>query len=192
MKTVNQQIAKEVLSMERIIENWKMTIFPSTTFTPTQKVGNVKYVSNSEKLIFDIIWDNDFVLKERSTLLVTSAKNPSSFITIYLSNAYIKLLLEKEYALAGIWHEIGHIHHEHLNLDITQEEISRGRYQAIENNQVYFQEREADAFATKIVGKNRMIQFLQFCKNNRLKYNDANSGLAIKEFDLRINQIKRI
>lgn len=100
--------------------------------------------------------------------------------------------MRKEYSNAGLWHEIGHIHCGHFDLNIDQEEQRRGRYEALFNGKVYYPEAEADAFAAKQVGKNRMIQFLQFCKVNRMDYNDANSDLALKDFDLRINNIKRL
>ena len=178
--------------MVRKNENWEMALFPQVSLARNQLLGKTKYEDENEKIIIDILWDNEFVIKERSTLLVTSTKNENYIPIIYATDKYVNLLSEKEYASAGLWHEIGHIHYGHLDLDIDPEEMRRGRYEALSTEGVYYQEMEADSFATSSVGKNRMIQFLQFCKANRIKCNDGNYQLAVKEFDARINLVKKM
>lgn len=142
-------------------ENWEMILFPQASFTHKHLIGKAKYEAKYEdeyeKLIVEIVWDNEFVINERSTLVVTTTKNENSTPVIYVANRYVSLLSEKEYASTGLWHEIGHIHCGHCDLDLDQEELRRGRYEALLSGGVYYQEMEADSFATRAVGKNRMI-----------------------------------
>lgn len=180
--------------MLRKLENWEMILFAEASLARNQLLGKVKYEDENERFTIDILWDNEFVIKERSTLLVTSTKNENYTPVIYATDKYVKLLSEKEYASSGLWHEIGHLHYGHHDLDIDPEVMRRGRYEALSTGGVYYQEMEADSFATRSVGKNRMIQFLQFCKANRIKNrnNDGNYQLAVREFDSRINIIKKM
>ena len=180
--------------MVRKPENWEMILFPQSSLTPKHLIGKAKYEDENEKLIIDIVWDNEFVINERSTLIVTTTKNENFAPVIYVADRYVNLLSEKEYALTGLWHEIGHIHCGHCDLDLDPEVMRRGRYEAIFTGSVYYQEKEADSFAMKCVGKNRMIQFFQYCKANRIKAKDtdANFQLAVEEFNNRISIIKKI
>lgn len=180
--------------MDRKPENWEMLLFPQSSFTPKHLIGEAKYEDAYEKLMIEIVWDNEFVINERSTLVVTTTKNENYTPVIYVSDRYVSLLSEKEHASTGLWHELGHIHCGHCDLDIEPEELRRGRYEALLSGGVYYQEIEADSFATRAVGKNRVIQFLQFCKANRLKSKDTdqNYQLAVEEFDKRISIVKKI
>lgn len=179
-------------NMSLIIKNWIIVLEPQVALGNGKLAGKAFYKDKNGDMIVEIIWDNEFVLNERSSLLITSTKNFKGIPTIYSSNRFMEILNNKEYAIAGIWHEIGHIHCGHLYLDISQEEIRQGRFKALMNGEVYHHEDEADAFATEIVGKNRMIQFLQFCKANRRRFNDVNIDIANKEFDARIKNIKKL
>ena len=180
--------------MVRKAENWEMLLFPQASFTRKHLIGKAMYEDEYEKLMIEIVWDNEFVINERSTLVVTTTKNENYTPVIYVSDRYVSLLSQKEYASTGLWHELGHIHCGHCDLDMEPKEQRRGRYEALLSGGVYYQEIEADSFATRAVGKNRMIQFLQFCKANRTisKATDRNYQLAVKEFDKRISLVKKI
>jgi hypothetical protein len=92
-----------------------------------------------------------------------------------------------------IWHEVGHIHYEHLvSLDFEdQAQLRAARIAAIQNGQVISHEAEADRFALMRVGKDALIGFLTHLLQARptvggLGWNDAGR----RDLELRIETIQ--
>jgi hypothetical protein len=93
----------------------------------------------------------------------------------------------------AIWHEVGHIHYEHiLNPEFQdQARLRAARLAAIKNGQVILHEAEADRFALERAGKDTVIEFLAYLLQTRPKggkfgWNDAGR----RELELRMAAIK--
>jgi len=92
---------------------------------------------------------------------------------------------------AAIWHEVGHIHHEHSRDFQDQAQLRAARIAAIHNGQVVSHESKADHFALVRVGKDALIGFLTHLLQTRptggeLGWNDAGR----RELELRIATIQ--
>lgn len=80
--------------MSRNRENWIIALNPEVSLAPNQPIGTCVYKDLEERICIEIIWDNDFVFKERSTLLITSDKKTCT-PTIYVADKFVNLLCEK-------------------------------------------------------------------------------------------------
>ncbi len=108
------------------------------------------------------------------------------------------LQLAHEYKDAAIWHEVGHIHHEHYHTLAerglhTQADIRARRIACIEKGEVEPDEIEADDFAISRVGKQPVLAFIELLLKTRPK--DPPSGLnelGRKELKLRITRIQNL
>lgn len=90
---------------------------------------------------------------------------------------------------AMIWHEVGHVHHEHVinSLARSPESIRADRLAAISSGGVDSQELEADQFAVKQVGTEAVILFLKFLLESRANEKPSNlNSAACIELERRI------
>lgn len=112
-------------------------------------------------------------------------------LAIIVNEAFLSL--PKVWREAGVWHEVGHVHYEHFNTVVNQEELRAIRVQHAQNNKVMPQELEADQFAVERVGKAAVSEFLNFLLQTRLNGSfDGLNQLGCKELELRIKQIRNL
>jgi hypothetical protein len=135
-----------------------------------------------------LLLDDALMQRINMRFLATSWGNRGPEITV--SDAFMALPLN--FREAGIWHEIGHIHHEHhLNHEFqNQNQLRAARIAAIESGHVISHEAEADRFAIEHVRKEALIGFLIQLLRTRptggeLGWNDAGR----RELELRIATI---
>lgn len=96
---------------------------------------------------------------------------------------------------AGVWHEMGHIHHEHLLQDdyISQEKIRESRITAVMNGKVISFETEADQFAVKYVKINVLADFLRYMLLTRPTGGDSGwNQIGKLELEMRIKAVLTI
>jgi hypothetical protein len=112
---------------------------------------------------------------------------------IQVSSAF--MTLPRELREAGIWHEVGHVHHEHcFRHDFrNQAQLTTARLKAIEEGQVLPMEVEADRFAVARAGRDALIAFLQHILSTRptggeLGWND----MGRRELQIRIAAIEAL
>lgn len=86
---------------------------------------------------------------------------------IFVSTAFMKI--PRDLREAGIWHEMGHIHHEHHFCAeyFDQSELRLARISTIEKGAVLKMEEEADRFAVLQSSKRTLIEFLEYTLNSR-------------------------
>lgn len=115
------------------------------------------------------------------------------FGIVLINDRFYKEVYLKEPAItrAIIYHELGHfIHGDLKRMTIF---YSEKRKKAISESKVTAEELKADYFASKEVGVRQVIKSLEFQKSFRNScINDKNYNLAIKEFDLRIAELKKL
>lgn len=116
---------------------------------------------------------------------------------IFLEPIYFKAMQTKPVHKANIYHEIGHGFMGHVNRDPNNlKMISEGRAEAQSKGEVFWQEREADAFACHYVGKKAMLQHLQGIKQIAKTIAGSDPGFRvnlpthINELDKRIRLIQ--
>jgi hypothetical protein len=140
---------------------------------------------------FFILFDEALMQKISMRFLVSSWGSQGPEITV--SRAFMDL--PRAFREAAIWHEIGHVHYEHL-FDPTfqnQDELREARLEAIKSGRVVSSEAEADRFAVENVGKDAITGFLKYLMLTRptgdnLGWNDAGK----KELELRIAAIEAL
>ena len=100
------------------------------------------------------------------------------------------LSFPKKFQEGAIWHEVGHIYHEHYLKDTSQnqEEMQEMRLTAILANDVAVFEKEADDFAVSKIGSETIIQFLKICHATRPVDSTIND-LGKLELELRIKRL---
>ena len=105
------------------------------------------------------------------------------------------LALPQNMQSAAIWHEVGHVHHEH-NFRFSQTDAHahrRERIALIRDGRVQQLELEADCFAVKMAGSAAIIAFLQRLLDTRPKGESGGvNDLGRIELELRIVEIKAI
>lgn len=138
-----------------------------------------------------VLLDDELMQRISMRYLVSSWDDQGPQIIV--SRAYTSL--PQPYKEAGIWHEIGHVHHEHHLCDdfADQTQLRDARIAAIMENRVVRFETEADAFAVSRVGKHGLIEALTHLLATRpvgdkLSWNDLGS----KELELRIKAIQAL
>ncbi len=102
--------------------------------------------------------------------------------------------LENEYQfkllVAVCLHEFGHYENGDLEVDIDPREYNHFRLIALGKGTVTKEERMADEFATKEIGKSIMIAMIDKLIKIRKERSDAGMYVAIKEMELRKRIIK--
>jgi hypothetical protein len=141
--------------------------------------------------IVPLLLDDSMIKKINMRFLATSWSNRGPEIVV--SKGFMALPLT--FREAGIWHEIGHIHHEHhFNVAFKdQNQVRLARIAAIDNDQVIAHEAEADDFAVGRVGKEAVIGFLTHLLRTRptdgkLGWNNAGR----RELEIRIARIQNL
>ena len=135
-----------------------------------------------------IFLDDDLMKRIKMRFIVSTWKETGP--EIYLSAGFLNL--PHTHRKAGVWHEVGHIHHEHLRWPSSrnQQELRTARLSETEKGNVPPLEAQADNFAVMRVGNAAMIGFLEFLARTReigekLGWNE----LSRREFKLRIAAI---
>ncbi len=92
---------------------------------------------------------------------------------------------------AGIWHEVGHVHHNHyMDKDFNYTvNPNQDRLKWLEKDLVAPEEIEADEFSLKWKNRLTVLKFLKYLQETRRALNEE-SGNAEKEMQLRINAIQ--
>lgn len=149
-------------------------------------IGEVRnYVKNQNVYRRILITHNDEELKAANYRLIacTFSEKPR----IVLSSLFLTLPLDLQ--LAGIWHEVGHIHYEHyLDYPGTVE-----REKSVKTGKVIRHEREADLFALNYVPKEQLIEFLKWTLGSRPKSNSIDRNtIGAMELMLRIELLEKL
>lgn len=117
---------------------------------------------------------------------------------IFLEKIYFDVMRKNPIIRSNIYHEVGHVYLKHMNRDPNNKrQISKERTEAKQKGEVFWQEREADAFACHYVGKERMIAHLGELKKILVKLARSDrtfaAGLSeqIAETDNRISLIQK-
>lgn len=131
---------------------------------------------------------NDVLMKKMRERFLASEDGEPPIINV--SRAFMKLPLNMREA--AIWHEVGHIHYEHhsrLSV-LSQEKLRTKRIEYINAGDVMLEEKEADAFSVKQIGKEAMAEFLKYLLATRPR-GDVNSLKEIGRKELE-NRLKII
>lgn len=118
----------------------------------------------------------------------------------YVTTDFAKSLQKNNNAAwFSIWHEAGHIVRKHIDGKVNQEQIRKERAQAILTGKVVKEEREADEFATSIIGRKNAIKALQTLQKERRDFDvarglerDPYSQMAYNEYEYRIKAVKAL
>ncbi len=106
------------------------------------------------------------------------------------------LNLSETHQVAAIWHEVGHVHHEHYELLLSlglqnQNELAQRRREYTKRNEAVPEEVEADAFAVKQVGNLIVVDFLKYLMDTRpVGASGGINDLGRQELALRIALIE--
>ena len=165
-------------------------------------VGEISNVKKNKTVAY-IILDDEYIKKSNMRdMLVTYLKDNSQepIHLIYLTNSQLKKFqTKKAVELFPLYHEIGHIHYEHLlkQGQKNQNDIRNSRMSAIKNNTLTIEEKQADYFATVHFNPTIAIKALTKLKEARAEYDyqrgvlgKTMSNLALKEYDIRIKAIE--
>lgn len=93
---------------------------------------------------------------------------------------------------AMLMHELGHYINGDLDKSYSGDEIMQDRLLAIMKGTVVSTELAADMFAVEHCGKNAVMQMLDNVIAMRKKRNTADLEIALKEFELRKQAVKRL
>jgi hypothetical protein len=99
------------------------------------------------------------------------------------------LSLDRDQREVLVWHEVGHVHHEHLHIHRgkTRAEFSRYRKGMIQRGKVIPEEIEADRFAADRVGASRVCKSLKKLLASRISGEPSGlKSLGAAELQLRI------
>ena len=116
-------------------------------------------------------------------------KNEQPLITIY-KNLYTDEKL-RDVLFLTLMHELGHYYNG--DCSTCPSDIDERRIHEIENDSVLLEERRADAFAVRYLGKKKVISGLEgLIELNLSEENtgDHSANMCIKELELRIRLIK--
>ena len=157
------------------------------------RIGEVRnYTTNRMGFrLVPVMLDDELMQRISMRYLATSWNNLGP--QIIASRAFTTL--PQNFKDAGIWHEMGHVHHEHhLRADFEdQAQLRAARIAAVKEKRVILLETEADMFAVSRAGKEKFIGFLTHVLETRplggtLSWND----LGRRELELRIKAIQAL
>ena len=113
----------------------------------------------------NILLDDDLMKKINMRFL--ASQWDSAGPKIFVSNAF--MTIPRAFREVGIWHEVGHIHHEHhLSGEFCdQSQLRASRIMAIEKGIVLLSEEQADRFAVLQSGEEAVIGFLKYTLDTR-------------------------
>jgi len=137
----------------------------------------------------DILLDDR--LMKRIKMRFLASQWDSTGPKILVSNAF--MVIPRSFREAGIWHEVGHIHHEHhlLGEFCDQSQIRASRIMAIEKGTVLPFEQQADRFAVLHSGKEAVIGFLEYLVHTRPSGGKLGwNMLGKRELEMRIEAIR--
>lgn len=111
-----------------------------------------------------------------------------------MDDQHRKCLLESpDIFITLMLHELGHYLNGDFNREYTSDkEVQDARLSCILAGTIQEEERMADAFAIKQVGKNTFNRTVDYLIRARQKRNDEGMQLAIKEFELRKKAAKKL
>ena len=138
-----------------------------------------------------VLLDEELMKRIHMRFLVTSWGKQGPEVTV--GEAF--QCLPQDFRDAGIWHEIGHIHHEHnLKLEFSdQTRLRMARIAALKKGQVMPIEIEADQFAVTRIGKEALIGFLTHALRSRPTGGKQGwNDLGRRELELRIRIIQAL
>ncbi len=140
---------------------------------------------------FPILLDDDW-MKRNNMRFIAHWWDDRFQPKITVSSPFLQLAMN--FKEAGTWHEIGHIHHEHLlKMNIGDQTLKDARIAAIENGQIMPIEAEADRFAVDHIGKGQLIDFLTYLLESRpADGQTALNSLGKRELQLRIETIRAL
>jgi hypothetical protein len=174
------------------IDDYKLSITPVNCPMQCEEVGSV-YCSSDITFRVPIFLDDDYVMESKYRYIMTfleiienDEKKPEH--EIYVTSEFFSLYFtNRKVFTAAIWHEIGHIHYRHeFRSDYKTDKDARiQRLQNINNGILDPYEKEADYFAVQKVGRDDVIQTINFLINTRKLDCDDKASLAINEFKLR-------
>ena len=133
---------------------------------------------------------DDALMKEINMRFLTASwddKGPA----INVSTTF--MMIPRRLREAGIWHEIGHIHHEHhLSGEFRdQSQLRAARLTATKNGLVLPIEEEADRFAVQQSGKEALIDFLEYILGTRPSGEKLGlNEIGKRELEIRIASIR--
>lgn len=95
--------------------------------------------------------------------------------------------------LAMMLHEYGHyVNGDFTRTDATNKQIQGERLHCIRIGRVSDEERKADAFAVRYVGKATFLQCLDYMIEKRKQRGNSANDLAIREFELRKRAVRNM
>lgn len=137
----------------------------------------------------DVYLNPDFAAQRSMRFLCLISSDKELFIEV--SPDF--MALPPDMRLAGIWHEMGHIHHEHYLKDLEahpEDDYNTIRHLAAKKGGVHHFELEADAFAVRQIGPEAVLKFLQFLLVTRPRGEKGSKNEAGRhELHLRIRAI---
>ena len=151
-----------------------------------------------ERDVAYILYDKNIMRKYGYVICaqIRELQDGTGVFVIITGEQYRDLFINKrDFFEACAMHELGHYLHGDLTNNIIKdnEEIKKVRLKHIFNNTVQKEELNADMFAVEQLGKSRVINELNYMKQQRLKRkNDPGKEFAIKEYDLRIKAVKQM
>jgi hypothetical protein len=176
--------------MSMSFDGYDILLFPESETKQKKVIGLIIHEDDSEFKI-PIILDDKAVVENKYRSLMTYFDSEQNKFYIYLTQDFYKILRSgKNYAFLGIWHEIGHIHHNHYFED--DEKARQIRRDCIYNKKLNPYEFEADSFAVKKVSKGAVISLIDVLIRQREELNDANAHYALTELILRKKAIQRL
>jgi hypothetical protein len=161
--------------------------------TGERRIGEVRNYTTDRKgyRTVPVLLDDALMKQICMRFLVTSLGSRGQEIIV--SEAF--MILPRTFREAAIWHEMGHVHHEHHSIGefTDQAHLRAARIAAIERGQVMHQEAEADRFAVGRIGKELLIGFLSHLLRTRptdgtLAWNE----MGRRELELRIEAIQAL
>ena len=114
------------------------------------------------------------------------------FGIVIISNDFYNIVFLKKIKIAKacIFHELGHYLNGDLNLDMVN--MNNERIKLLKDFKLLLSEEKADYFAASELGVQNVIDALIYMKKNRNAcIGDKNYELAIREYDLRIQTLKK-
>ena len=109
-----------------------------------------------------IVVDDGYAFSQLNTRFSTASLITDDYYpVIFLEKVYYEYMNTKPIVRTNIYHEIGHLYMKHINRNPnTKNDIENGRSESYRKGEVFWQEREADAFACHYVGKEKMVNYL--------------------------------
>jgi hypothetical protein len=140
-----------------------------------------------------IVLDEDG-MQSSNRRLVCCKPDENSQPTILVSSEFMKL--SQNLREAGIWHEVGHVHFEHLWIGtFGDDQIQSGdaRIKAIQRGEVVDFERAADEFAINRIGRDRFLAYLRYALETRpAGPRESMNDLGRRELALRIALVEGV